>query len=549
MYLTNTFDSEGLLQLQKTGDNDMQALELSQLSTKQKLGLATNFCLRRYEQLDYALELIREHSLGSIWIYQLKNHDEVIAKLNETADYPILIMTDAESGFIPNRIGGQYALSVTDDEECAYAFGKTVGTDARRLGYNMVCNPLLDMNMTNCVCNGTMRSMGGDKYKVAKMAAAQIRGMHDAGVLCCAKHYPGHTAIFDKDSDIDGHMGNRPPAKDTAEMLLDYNLYPYFALDKEGILDAIMVGHAWFENVDPDYPACLSKKLLGLFRDRGFDGLGVTDALNMMGTVAKFGKSNTIGMAIEAGNDIALAFHDDNRFSFNAMHECYEKGLVSDEALDTAVRRIIDVQKKLLAMQPHELTEKDKENFKKINDNSVYVKLDEGVSPAISRDGKHYFAILTEHPMDIEEHEGEEIGTMDRNWYRPRELARYLSKLFPNSTIGSISQYPSWNENYNVLENSLDHEDVIFVTFFAGFCYLGDECFTSRILSLMKAMQTTDRISTIVHAGNPFVIEDVPHMPRLIFATASHGSSMRALDVLAGLAEPTGKEVYDVKLK
>ena len=65
----------------------------------------------------------------------------------------------------------------------------------------------------------------------------------------------------------------------------------------------------------------------------------------------------------------------------------------------------------------------------------------------------------------------------------------------------------------------------------------------------MRAMQTTDRISTVVHAGNPFVIEDVPHMPRLIFATASHGSSMRALEVLAGNAEPTGKQVYDVKLK
>ena len=527
----------------------MKPLEISELTTKQKLGIVTNFCLRRFEQLDYAIELIKEHSLGSIWVYEMKQHDEIIARLKEAADYPILIMTDAESGFAPNRIGGQYALAVTDDEECAYAFGKMVGADAVRLGYNMVCNPLLDMNTTNCVCNGTMRTMGGDKYKVAKMAAAQIRGMHDAGVLCCAKHYPGHTAIHDPENSIDGHMGNVPPAKDTAEMLLDYNLYPYFELDRQGILDAIMVGHGWFENVDPDYPSCLSKKIVGLFRDRGFDGLGVTDALNMMGTVAKFGKSNTLGMAVEAGNSIALAFHDDNRFSFNAMYECYDNGLVSDEALDEAVRRIIDAQKKLLAIEPKPLTEKDRENFKKINDNSVYAKTDDGVSNSISRDGKHYFAILTEHPMDVEAHDGEEIGTMDRNWFRPREIAKRLHELFPNSTVGSISQYPSWYESYNLLEKSLGHEDVVFVTFFAGFCYLGDECFTSRILSLMKAMQTTGRISTVVHAGNPFVIEDVPHMPRLIFATASHESTMKAIDVLAGNAEPSGKQVYDVKLK
>ena len=83
--------------------------------------------------------------------------------------------------------------------------------------------------------------------------------------------------------------------------------------DKKGLLDAIMVGHHWFSNVDPDYPACLSKKLVSLIRDRGFDGIGVTDALNMMGTVAKFGKKEPIAMCIEAGNDIALAFHDDIR--------------------------------------------------------------------------------------------------------------------------------------------------------------------------------------------------------------------------------------------
>ncbi len=524
-------------------------LELSELSTKQKLGLVTNFCLRRYEQLEYALELIREHSLGSIWVYKVKEHDEIIAKINETADYPILIMTDAESGFVPNRIGGQYALSVTDDEECAYAFGRIVGADAVKLGYNMVCNPLLDMNSTNCVCNGTMRTMGPDKEKVARLAEAQIRGMHDSGVLCCAKHYPGHSSIRRDGHPIDAHMGKVPPAKDTAEMLLNYNLYPYFELDKKGLLDAIMVGHHWFSNVDPDYPACLSKKLVNLIRDRGFDGIGVTDALNMMGTVAKFGKKEPIAMCIEAGNDIALAFHDDNHFSFEAMYECYDRGLVSDEALNSAARRVIDAQKKILALESAPLTEKDWKGFEKINNNSVFAKMDDGVSSSISKDGKHYFAILTEHPMDVLDREGEEIGTMDRNWFRPREIAQRLKELFPNSTIGSISQYPDWYESYRVLEDSLEHEDVIFITFFSGFCYLGEECFTSRILSLMRAMQTTDRISTVVHAGNPFVVEDVPHMPRLLFATASHESSMQALEVLAGNAEPNGKQVYDMKFE
>ncbi len=525
------------------GRKGMKALEFYELTPEQKLGIVSNVCIRRKEHVDFAVELIKKHAIGSVWIYKLKEHEEIVKAIKEAADYPVFIMTDAEGGIGDYRIGQQNALSVTDSIESAYAFGKIIGTEARKLGYNFVCNPLLDMNSTNRVCCGVVRSLGSNKQRVTELAEAQIRGMHDAGVLCCAKHYPGNS----KDcTDIDSHMGESF-GYETAEELLDYNLYPYIQLDKMGILDSVMVGHAMFTNVDSTRPASLSKPMIDLLRNEGYDGICMTDALNMMGVVAKFGKDKPLGMCIDAGIDIALAMHDDNDFTYSAMQKCYADGMIDDARLDEAVKRIIAAQKKLLAMQPKEVTEKDYADFEKIHTDSVYARPDEGVPVTISRDGHHYFAILTADPMDINKLEGAEIGTNDRDWFHPHEIADRIRELFPNSTIGSISQFPAWHETYNLLERSLGHDDVIFVTFFAGFCYIGEERLTTRIISLMKAMQISNRISTVLHVGNPFVLEDVPHVERLLAATSSTRSALQALEVLAGNYPAKGKMKYDVK--
>ena len=89
----------------------------------------------------------------------------------------------------------------------------------------------------------------------------------------------------------------------------------------------------------------------------------------------------------------------------------------------------------------------------------------------------------------------------------------------------------------------------VFVTFFNSQCYIGIECFTSRIVSLMEAMQVSNRISTILHFGNPFVLEDVPHIPRVIVGTISQSGVKAALDVLAGNAEPKGSLTYRVRFR
>lgn len=527
----------------------MKELKFEELTTKQKLGIAmvANINSLETESAPYTLELIRQRCVGAVWVNPNPGkYEEIIAKVKEAADYPILIMCDAESGIGDYKIGRHNSLGCTGSEELAYTFGKVTAVTARKMGYNIVCNPILDIANGNGSCGKNVRSIGGDKYKVAALAKAEAKGMHDGGVLTVGKHYPSASAT---DPKVDAHMAENS-SNNTKEELLDYNLYPYFELMKEGLLDGIMVGHSRLVKIDPDYPASLSKKVINIIREQGFDGLFVTDALSMMGVVAKFGKTESKGLAIEQGNDLALTWCD-NREGYAALCECYDKGIISDEALDSAVKRVLAAQHKVFTMQPEyeELTDEDLKNFDRINTDSVFAKTDSGVPVSIPKDGKHFFVVLTPNELGTNNEGTVDVDPNYNGWYNPAKVVKKIEEMFPNSTAYAIGEFPTQGQNMNVLDRSLGYDNVIFITFFNSAAYIGYECLTSRVISLINAMQLTDRISTIVHFGNPYVLEDLSHIPRVIIGTTSEGSLDSAFNVLSGDYPAKGVLTYDVKLK
>lgn len=527
----------------------MKELKLEELTIKQKLGMVTTFCMTNDpENNEYALNMIRNHAAGSVWVnWDIKNHAEVMKAIKEAADYPILIICDAESGIDGHFIGRHNSIGCTGSEELAYMFGKVTAIAGRKMGYNVICDPILDMANGNEACGGNVRALGNDKHKVAKLAIAEVKGMHDGGVLSVAKHYPGKMRAEDEPS-IDSHMAE-DTSNATAEDLLDYALYPYLELMKEDLLDGIMTRHGKYPNIDPDYPASLSEKVIGIIRDQGFDGFAITDALSMMGVVAKFGLNESKGLSIANGNELALIWCD-NKPGYEAICECYDKGMISDERIDEAVKRILKAQHKTLTPPKYEdLTEDDLSTFERINLDSVYAKTDDGVPVAISKEGKHLFVVLTENTMNISDNGKVTVDTMDKGWYQPTKIINKLKELFPNSDTFAIPEFPTAGQNMHLLEAAVNYDDVVFITFFQSRAYIGKECFTSRIISVMEAMQITNQISTIVHFGNPYVIEDAPHVPRLIIGTTSAKNIDCALNVLSGDYPAKGILTYDVKFK
>ena len=538
-------------------------LNFSKMSLEQKLGMVMAGIVRpircedKYEtfdeNLEFVLELIRKRSLGAVWVPQstltgvkgmFDPHPDVIDRIREAADYPILIFTDAESGFGEYQIGRHNALGTADSEELAYVFGKVTAAQARKKGYNVICDPVLDMTKTSAPCGGAVRSLGGNKYRVTELAIAEARGLHDGGVLTVAKHYPSAGTKFDS------HMA--PAISDISyDELVDYKLYPYIELSKRGLLDGIMTSHQAVACIDGDVPTSVSKKITDLIRGLGFGGFMVTDALDMMGLKARYGDTDMKGYCIAGGNEFILPWFSAKKAYYDLTHS-YEKGIITKERLDEAVKRVLEAQHKAAlfeAKEIPEITDEDIRKFKEINANSVVVRTDDGISPSISQDGRHFFLVTVNNQSDIQDAGKVTVDTFTNGWFMPSKITEKIEELFPNSLVRAIYQFPTPNQNMDALQDSLDYEDVVVVNFTEAPAYAGSDRITHRLLALYNAMQVTDRISSFLHFGSPFVLDEIPHVKRLLIGGISAESVNIALEVLAGKRVSRGKLTYDIEIK
>lgn len=527
----------------------MKELKYEELSTKQKLGLVSTAMIggaMTEEDMAFLCDLIRNRSLGSVWIQwdqYWKDHtsQEFVKMVRDLADYPILIMTDAESGLYDHYVARHNAIGCTGSEAHAYAFGKVTATVARKVGYNVICNPIIDVKTT-----GTIRSLGSDKYEVARLAKAIVRGMHDGGVLSVAKHYPSGS----NPKNIDSHM-TEAYSEQTKEEIIEEGLYPYRELMKENLLDGIMTGHHRFVNIDPDAPATLSKPMIDIIRELGFEGFAMTDALAMMGIRAKYSDEESMPLSVAAGNEFAFMCNSKTKFNQEALYAGYEKGIITDERLDEAVKRILAAQHKVMLMEQAEYPELDEEvldTFRRIDKDSVFAKFDEGLTANISRDGKHFFAVMVRNEAQVDSNGGIDVDTFSNGWLYPTRVIEKIRELFPNSAVQAFYQFPKQNQNYHILGDSIGYDDVIFLTFSEPLAYVGEEHLTRRVETLIGAMQNTGRISTLVHFGNPCILGNLPHIPRYILGGLSAVSVETCLEVLAGEYEPHGVLTYDAKL-
>ena len=195
-----------------------------------------------------------------------------------------------------------------------------------------------------------------------------------------------------------------------------------------------------------------------------------------------------------------------------------------------------------------EITEEDLAKFNEINANSVYVRTDEDIPQTISRDGKHFFLVTVKNESDIKDGGKVTVDTFTNSWFLPAKITKRIEELFPNSLVRAIYQFPTPYQNMDVLQDSLDYDDIVVVNFTEAPAYAGSDRITHRLLALYTALQQTDRISTFLHFGSPFVLEEMPHVKRLLIGGVSADSVDVALDILAGLRTSNGKLAHRVEL-
>ena len=225
---------------------------------------------------------------------------------------------------------------------------------------------------------------------------------------------------------------------------------------------------------------------------------------------------------------------------------------ISPERLDEAVRHVLAMQHKLtLLPKDAAITPEDEERFTSITRDGFAAVTDEGISPTISRDGRHFFVLLEENLGLAPGQTVPEISvaTFSSRWYQPDPIEEKIRAVFPNSTVRRLNEFPTEQQNLRVLEEECAWDDVVFVTFNRGNAYQGAEHFTSRVLSVIEAMQVTNRVSAILHFGNPFLLEETVHIPRRFLGSASRQSTLDGIEVLAGLYPASGTIPYDLKLR
>ena len=258
---------------------------------------------------------------------------------------PLFVAVDQEGGRV-QRLGPPHYLAwpsareigQSNDPAQARLAAKAMGQELRELGFNWDFAPVLDVdsNPKNPVIGS--RSYGSEPNLVASMGTSAVRGFQeDAGILACGKHFPGHG-----DTDTDSHFALPRIPHDLAH-LEAIELVPFRAAIEAG-LAAVMTSHILFPALDANLPATLSPTILtGLLRQKlGFQGLIITDDLEMNGVADGWGSPEAAVLAVAAGADILLCCHQWNTQQAirDALVKALNSGRLTEGRLDASLTRI-----------------------------------------------------------------------------------------------------------------------------------------------------------------------------------------------------------------
>lgn len=274
-------------------------------------------------------------------------------RLQNAAPIPLFVAIDQEGGMV-NRLKKEHGFATTPSakslghgtSENTYNVANDLGTRLAGLGFNVDFAPSvdLDINQNNPIIGGKERAFSADQKTVIAHADAFAQGLKNAGIIYSYKHFPGHGS-----STGDTHHG----VVDVTKTWSDTELAPYRTLVNSNMPGMVMVAHVTNKNIDENYPASLSKKTIGgILRDElKYDGVVITDDLQMGAIVAEYGAEEVIRLAIDAGVDVLLM---GNNMTYDAniaskthaiLMKMVKDGTLSKMRLQKSYQRIMNLKK------------------------------------------------------------------------------------------------------------------------------------------------------------------------------------------------------------
>ena len=292
---------------------------------------------------------LRELRPGSVILFR-RNHTTPDALATLCAElhslfstHRLLIALDHEGGRVHRlsppftHFPAMFNVGRTNSVDLAYRVGLAMGHELHSVGIDLDFAPVLDVltNPANTVIGD--RAFSTDPYQVALLGRAQARGLRDAVVIPCGKHFPGHGGTL-----LDSH-DDQPKDERRLEEITKIDLYPFQQLIAEGI-EMIMSAHVLYPALDPEFPATASRKILtGLLRQQmRFNGVIITDDLEMGAVVRHSTIDQAVINALNAGADMLLVCHkiDLAIAARDACVRAIENGTLTRDRLEEAAQQI-----------------------------------------------------------------------------------------------------------------------------------------------------------------------------------------------------------------
>lgn len=336
-------------------------VDIGALSLERKVGQLFQVGFHGTDATGTVRELIDSSHVGGVILFdrnlttpwQVADLSDSLQDVAQAASgVPLLVSVDQEGGLVSRlpfgpRPPGAMAVGATGDPGMARELGAAVGGQLRALGINANLAPVLDVdtNPENPVI-GT-RSFGSDPEHVGAFGAAAAEGLQSRGVVACAKHFPGHG-----DTAMDSHHG-LPVVDHDRDRLDRVELVP-FRRAVAADVDAIMTAHVAVPAVDPEVtrPATLSRRVLtGLLREElGYDGVILTDCMEMDAIADGVGTVEGAVRAIGAGADAVLISHTPNRqrAAIEGVVDAVRDGTIPESRVDEAARRVLSLKERRL---------------------------------------------------------------------------------------------------------------------------------------------------------------------------------------------------------
>ena len=300
---------------------------------------------------DTTKQKLSEYPVGGLVYFSknIKSADQLKEMLDTTRNtmiYPVFLAVDEEGGSVSRVVGAGLADDVGDmseigstcDPEKAKEAGTTIGTYLSQFGFNVDFAPVADVVSAENAVIGN-RSFGSDPNVVGTMVAAEVQGLQESGVSACLKHFPGIG-----DTTTDTH-DEKTVSEKTLEDMQQTDL-PAFQSGIDAGADFVMVSHMSLPNViGDDTPCSLSGAVINdLLRNQlGYNGIVITDALDMSAITDSYSSAEAAVKAIEAGADMLL-MPENFEEAYQGVLDAVQNGTISEDRINESLKRIYRVK-------------------------------------------------------------------------------------------------------------------------------------------------------------------------------------------------------------